>query len=104
MTSAKPSASASSARSKRKPTSPNEITGLLGIYTDPHHVIACTDGEVRQEFNITYYGRVVGGVLAISQESTDVRFVDPAESDRNPIHDRLRLRHRAEHRAAPYLG
>lgn len=38
-----------------------EITGLLGIYTDPQHVIAYSDGEVRQEFNITFYGKVVGG-------------------------------------------
>jgi ADP-ribose pyrophosphatase YjhB (NUDIX family) len=83
-----------------------EITGLLGIYTDPQHVIAYADGEVRQEFNITYYGRVIGGDLAVSNESTDVRFIDPAEFDRIPIHDtvRLRLRHHAEHRATPYLG
>jgi ADP-ribose pyrophosphatase YjhB (NUDIX family) len=83
-----------------------EITGLLGIYTDPAHVIAYADGEVRQEFNITYYGRAIGGTLAVSDESTDVRFVDPADFDRIPIHDtvRLRLRHHAEHRATPYLG
>ncbi len=83
-----------------------EITGLLGIYTDPQHVIAYADGEVRQEFNITYYGRVIGGTLAVSDESTDVRFVDPVEFDRIPIHDtvRLRLQHHAEHRATPYLG
>jgi ADP-ribose pyrophosphatase YjhB (NUDIX family) len=83
-----------------------EITGLLGIYTDPQHVIAYADGEVRQEFNVTYSGRVVGGALAVSDESTDVRFIDPGELDRIPIHDtvRLRLRHHAEHRATPYLG
>lgn len=83
-----------------------EITGLLGIYTDPQHVIAYADGEVRQEFNITYYGRVIGGELAVSHESTDVRFIDSAELDHIPIHDtvRLRLRHHAEHHAAPYLG
>lgn len=82
------------------------ITGLLGIYTDPQHVIAYTDGEVRQEFNITYLGRVVGGSLAVSHESTEVRFIDPTEFDRLPIHDtvRLRLRHHAEHRDTPYLG
>jgi ADP-ribose pyrophosphatase YjhB (NUDIX family) len=82
------------------------ITGLLGIYTDPQHVIAYADGEVRQEFNITYYGRVTGGTLAVSDESTDVRFVDPADFDRIPIHDtvRLRLHHHAEHRPTPYLG
>src|SRR5690349_3291722 len=56
-----------------------EITGLLGIYTDPAHVIAYEDGEVRQEFNITYYGRVVGGRIAVSTESTEVRFIRPDE-------------------------
>jgi ADP-ribose pyrophosphatase YjhB (NUDIX family) len=83
-----------------------EITGLLGIYTDPHHVIAYADGEVRQEFNVTYLGRVVGGTIAVSDESTDVRFIDPADFDHIPIHDtvRLRLRHHAEHRDHPYLG
>jgi hypothetical protein len=42
----------------------------------------------------------------VSDESTDVRFIDPAEFDRIPIHGtvRLRLRHHAEHRATPYLG
>lgn len=49
---------------------------------------------------------LVGGTIATSDESTDVRFVDPAEFDRIPIHDtvRLRLRHHAEHRDHPYLG
>jgi ADP-ribose pyrophosphatase YjhB (NUDIX family) len=83
-----------------------EITGLLGVYTDPHHVIAYADGEVRQEFNVTYLGRVIGGTIAVSDESTDVRFIDPADFDHIPIHDtvRLRLRHHAEHRDHPYLG
>ena len=83
-----------------------EITGLLGIYTDPYHVIAYADGEVRQEFNVTYLGRVIGGMIAVSDESTDVRFIDPVDFDDIPIHDtvRLRLRHHAEHRNHPYLG
>lgn len=83
-----------------------ELTGLLGICTDPAHVIAYPDGEVRQEFNITYLGRVVGGAIAVSRESTEVRFVDPTEFDRISIHDtvRLRLGHYAERRSMPYLG
>jgi ADP-ribose pyrophosphatase YjhB (NUDIX family) len=83
-----------------------ELTGLLGIYTDPAHVIAYADGEVRQEFNITYLGQVTGGTIVISHESTDVRFIDPTEFDHIPIHDtvRLRLCHHAEHRPTPYLG
>jgi ADP-ribose pyrophosphatase YjhB (NUDIX family) len=27
-----------------------EVTGLIGVYTNPHHVMAYTDGEVRQQF------------------------------------------------------
>ncbi|MBF6060158.1 NUDIX domain-containing protein [Nocardia terpenica] len=83
-----------------------EITGLLGIYTDPEHVIAYADGEVRQEFNITFYGRVRGGRIAVSDESTEVRFVHPNELGELPVHDtvRLRLEHHAEQRARPYLG
>ncbi|MFI5494637.1 NUDIX domain-containing protein [Actinoplanes sp. NPDC051859] len=82
------------------------VTGLLGIYTDPAHVIAYADGEVRQEFNVTYLGRVVGGEISVSDESTAVRFVAPEEFDGLPIHEtvRLRLRHFAESRDVPYLG
>ncbi|MFD4434173.1 NUDIX domain-containing protein, partial [Nocardia sp. NPDC058497] len=49
-----------------------EITGLLGIYTDPDHVIEYGDGEVRQEFAVTYLGRIVGGESSVSSESTEV--------------------------------
>ncbi|WP_433580011.1 NUDIX domain-containing protein [Nocardia brasiliensis] len=83
-----------------------EITGLLGIYTDPLHVIEYSDGEVRQEFAITYYGRVTGGQIQVSDESTAVRFISLTELDGLPVHDtvRLRLQHHAEQRSQPYLG
>jgi ADP-ribose pyrophosphatase YjhB (NUDIX family) len=51
-----------------------EITGLVGIYTDPRHVILYTsDGEVRQEFSVVYMARPVGGVPTPSSESREVR-------------------------------
>ncbi|MFC8792098.1 NUDIX hydrolase [Streptomyces cinereoruber] len=83
-----------------------EITGLVGTYTDPRHVIAYSDGEVRRQFNVCFNARVVGGTLAISDESTELRFVAPEELDSLPLHhtQRLRIRHFLEHRAAPYLG
>ncbi|GAB2962900.1 hypothetical protein GCM10027280_59750 [Micromonospora polyrhachis] len=83
-----------------------EITGLLGIYTDPNHVIAYSDGEVRQEFNLTYLGRIVSGNITVSDESSEVRFIDPTEFDHIPIHDtvRLRLHHHAQDRETPHLG
>ncbi|MEU7616835.1 NUDIX domain-containing protein [Micromonospora rifamycinica] len=83
-----------------------EITGLLGIYTDPHHVIAYPDGEIRQEFTVVYLARAVGGTITLSDESTEVRFVHPAEFDHIPIHEtvRLRLSHHTRQRDTPYLG
>ncbi|WP_433713238.1 NUDIX domain-containing protein [Nocardia sp. CA-084685] len=83
-----------------------EITGILGIYTDPQHVIAYADGEVRQEFNITFYGRVIGGRIEVSSESTEVKFLRLEELETLPVHQtvRLRLQHHAEQRSTPYLG
>jgi 8-oxo-dGTP pyrophosphatase MutT (NUDIX family) len=83
-----------------------EIVSLLGIYTDPAHVIAYSDGEVRQEFTVTYLGRVVGGEIAVSDESTEVRYIDPIDFDEIPIHPsvRLRLLHHTQGRDTPYLG
>ncbi|MEU1230575.1 NUDIX domain-containing protein [Streptomyces sp. NPDC005828] len=83
-----------------------EITGLVGTYTDPRHVIAYSDGEVRRQFNICFTARITGGSLAISEESTELRFVAPQELASLPMHhtQRLRIRHFLEHRSAPYLG
>ncbi|MFG2893589.1 NUDIX domain-containing protein [Streptomyces sp. NPDC048248] len=83
-----------------------EITGLVGTYTDPRHVIAYTDGEVRRQFNLCFTARVVGGQLAISDESTELRFVHPDDIGGLPMHhtQQLRIRHFLEHRDRPYLG
>ena len=57
-----------------------EITGLVGIYTDPKHVILYTsNGEARQEFSILLTARPTGGAPTPSDESTEVRWVKPSE-------------------------
>ncbi|MFB8084851.1 NUDIX hydrolase [Streptomyces sp. NPDC055992] len=83
-----------------------EITGLVGTYTDPRHVIAYRDGEVRRQFNVCFTARVIGGRLALSDESTELRFVPPGEIGELPMHhtQRLRLGHYLEGRDQPYLG
>jgi ADP-ribose pyrophosphatase YjhB (NUDIX family) len=56
-----------------------EVTGLVGIYTDPRHVILYTsDGEVRQEFSVVYTARPVSGKPTPSAESSEVHWVRPA--------------------------
>ncbi|MFD8479070.1 NUDIX domain-containing protein [Kitasatospora sp. NPDC059673] len=83
-----------------------EITGLVGTYTDPRHVIAYSDGEVRQQFNVCFTARITGGELRISSESTDLQFVAPEDIGSLPMHhtQKLRLQHFLENRASPYLG
>ncbi|MFD8122955.1 NUDIX domain-containing protein [Streptomyces albidoflavus] len=83
-----------------------EITGLVGTYTDPRHVIAYPDGEVRRQFNVCFRARLVGGTLAVSDESLALRWVDPADLGSLDMHptQRLRLSHFLEGLDAPYLG
>jgi mutator protein MutT len=83
-----------------------DITGIVGIYSDPGHVIEYTDGEVRQEFNVCFSARTIGGQLAASTESKEVQWVPPVELAVLPMHDstRLRIQHYLERREAPYIG
>ncbi|GAA5134799.1 NUDIX hydrolase [Pseudonocardia adelaidensis] len=83
-----------------------EVTGLVGIYSHPGHVIAYDDGEVRQEFSICFRARRVGGELRTSPESTQVRWVGPAALDGLDIHPRMRVRidHGLRGDPQPYLG
>ena len=54
-----------------------EVTGLVGIYTDPKHVIHYTSNdEVRQEFSIVLAARPVSGDLTPSNETSEVRWLD----------------------------
>lgn len=81
-----------------------QVTGLIGIYSDPDHVIAFTDGEVRQEFSICFRTQPVGGELRTSRESSEVLWIDPERLDELTIHPsiRLRIQHGLEHRTQPY--
>ena len=68
------------------------IERIIGIYSDPGHVFAYDDGEVRQEFNICLACTIVGGELAVSSESTDVRFVALDEVADLTMHPSIRKR------------
>jgi ADP-ribose pyrophosphatase YjhB (NUDIX family) len=68
------------------------IERIVGIYSDPAHVFAYSDGEVRQEFSICLACTIVGGSLAVSHESTDVRFVSVAELEGLEMYPSIRKR------------
>jgi ADP-ribose pyrophosphatase YjhB (NUDIX family) len=65
---------------------------IVGIYSDPEHVVAYDDGEVRQQFSVCIACRLVGGEATTSDESLDVRFVLPADVDALPMAESIRQR------------
>lgn len=83
-----------------------EVTGLIGVYSDPEHVIAFADGEVRQEFSLCFRARPVQGELRTSSESKEVLWVERAELDDLNIHPsiKLRIQHGFEHRTKPFYA
>ncbi|MEU8661919.1 NUDIX domain-containing protein [Actinoplanes philippinensis] len=69
------------------------ITGLVGIFTDPRHVILYTsNGEVRQEFSIVFTAKPVGGAPATSAETTEVRWASEDECRSLPMDTSMRMR------------
>ncbi|MFD6229882.1 NUDIX domain-containing protein [Streptomyces sp. NPDC060232] len=69
-----------------------EVVGLVGIFTDPGHVIAFADGEVRQEFSLCFRARPVRGEIKVSSESFAVRWVPRSELDELDISPTTRRR------------
>jgi 8-oxo-dGTP pyrophosphatase MutT (NUDIX family) len=84
-----------------------EITGLIGIYTNPRHVLEYTsNGEVRQEFSVVFTATPTGGEPTPSSESSEVVWVAPADLDQYQMHPsmRQRIEHWMERRPAPFIG
>lgn len=69
-----------------------EITGIVGLYTDPKHVFAYDDGEVRQEFSICFHANITGGSIAVSDESHEVQAFAAEDIEALEMVDSIRLR------------
>jgi 8-oxo-dGTP pyrophosphatase MutT (NUDIX family) len=61
-------------------------TGLLGIFSDPSHIVAYGDGEIRQEYEVILLAVPVEGDLTINDEASDVRWIAPADLAGLDIH------------------
>ena len=85
-----------------------EVVRLVGTYTNPRHVMAYDDGEVRQQFSLCFEARWIGGTpREDGTETKEVRWVSPADLEMLNMHPSMRLR--IEHatdsdREHPYLG
>lgn len=63
-----------------------EVTGILGVYSDPRHIVAYSDGEIRQEYEVILLGRPVSGNPAANDEASDVAWVAPGDLSTLDIH------------------
>ena len=82
------------------------VERVTGLYTNPGHVMAYDDGEVRQQFSIAFRARLLGGEARTSSESRAVEWVEPGQLQDLDLHPsmRLRVQHALEHRDTPYIG
>lgn len=57
------------------------ITGLVGLFTDPAHLVeAATGGEIRQQFVVCFHGWAVRGrPRPDGHETADAAWYDPAD-------------------------
>ena len=71
-----------------------EVTGLVGIYTDPGHVIAGPRaGLVRQPFVVCFHARPLSGSPGGDQvETSDARWFTTGDIPALPIRPAMRLR------------
>jgi 8-oxo-dGTP pyrophosphatase MutT (NUDIX family) len=63
-----------------------EVTGILGVYSDPAHIVAYTDGEIRQEYEVILLGRPVSGTPQANDEASDAAWFTPGELGALDIH------------------
>lgn len=82
-----------------------EPIDIIGIYSDPAHIIAYTDGEVRQQFSICFRARYIGGDLQTSSESSEVHWISRENLAKLKIHRsiKIRIKHGFEMRSKPYF-
>lgn len=65
---------------------------LVGAYSDPDHVFAYSDGEVRQEFSVCFACRILCGKIASTDESLEVKFWPVRDLDNLDMHSSIRQR------------
>jgi 8-oxo-dGTP pyrophosphatase MutT (NUDIX family) len=82
------------------------VDTITGIYTNPKHVMAYDDGEVRQQFSIAFRAHLTGGHKRTSSESSEVEWLMPHQIEQLDLHPsmRLRLRHALSNVERPFIG
>ena len=69
-----------------------EIKDIIGTYTDPNIRVAYSDGEVRQEFTIVYYGETLNYDVSLDDESSRFQWVPLDDVMKLPLADSQKRR------------
>lgn len=82
-----------------------EIVSLVGLFSDPRHVSAYADGEVRQPVNACFAARPIGGTLTTTEEASEVAWVTAALLDDYDIHPSIlrRIAHGLQPGTIPHV-
>lgn len=67
-----------------------EVIGVVGVYSDPEHIVAYSDGEVRQEWELTLLARPVQGEPTANDEASEAGWFLPEDLDSLDIHPSMR--------------
>jgi len=62
-----------------------QVTDVIGTYTDPDIRIEYSDGEVRREFTIVYYGTASNSEVVIDDESSAYAWIPIADVEGYPM-------------------
>lgn len=82
------------------------IDSLVGIYSNPRHVVEYSDGELRQQFSVCFACHPLNGDLTTSHETSEVGFFSVNEIETMSVHPsiRLRIEHYLEHFTRPVIA
>jgi len=69
-----------------------EVETITGTYTNPRHVMAYDDGEVRQQFSLAFRARLAGGEKQTSTESDQVVWLEQDQLEELDMHPSMRQR------------
>ena len=69
-----------------------DIKDIIGTYTDPNIRVEYSDGEIRQEFTIVYYGIVTNYDVTLDEESSQYQWVSLEYLSNIPLADSQRRR------------
>ena len=70
-----------------------KVSGVVGVYSDPGHVLAYPAGEVRQQVAVCFHAWAVDGEAhADEYETSAAAWFDPSEVAGLPMHPTMRQR------------